>query len=590
MAIHRASRTLSTAAMATSTAPTLATVLAGVDADGTLSLRKRQDVSSALRTVGKVLKHPLAELPAHPSELRSRLKGFVPAQDGLSDRRWRNVLSLLRFALKHAGIARVPARYREPMSPSWTELLQPTQATDGERHGLSRLARYCTVRHVEPAGVDNALLGSFIKDLDASELTDNVATTHRRLATIWNRFLAKLPDGPCRPVDVPVDPRKFSFPWSRFPASLQDEVDAYFRRLSGGDELDECGVKPLRPDSIVVLRWRLLAFLSALVHLGRSPDKLTSLREAIAVETVKPALRFFLARSAERSAPRRTDQAHRIACCVLAIAKHWVKADQGHVKELQALCKRLHPGPSGMTTKNRARLRQFDDPANLSALLVLPQTLAAQVAQCKTPSRSDALKMQTAVAIEILLMVPIRRGNLARLDIHRHMIRTRGGVMHLVIPAEEVKNSSPVEAILPAETVRLIDTYLDRYRPLLFNAPSPWLFPGVGGHAKRPEGMTAQIGSSIRRHCGLQMNPHLFRHLAAKMYLDSHPGAYGVVRLVNGHKSVDTTTDFYCGAETTSAMRHYDAHVLELRRQAEAARLPRAKRNKPARRRAPRKR
>lgn len=252
------------------------------------------------------------------------------------------------------------------------------------------------------------------------------------------------------------------------------------------------------------------------------------------------------------------------------------------MEKLRVLCKRLHPGPSGMTPKNQARLRQFDDPANVSALLTLPQRLVAQAARCRTPTRSDALEVQTAVAIEILLMVPIRRGNLARLDIHRHLIRTRGGVVHLFIPAEEVKNRLAVEAMLPAETVWLIDIYLSRYRPLLLDEPSPWLFPGIGGGSKCPVGVGMQISSGIHRHCDLQMNTHLFRHLAAKLYLDSHPGAYGVIRLVNRHKSVNTTTTFYCGTETASAMRHYDRHILELRRQGEAARLPTEGKNKPA--------
>jgi hypothetical protein len=63
------------------------------------------------------------------------------------------------------------------------------------------------------------------------------------------------------------------------------------------------------------------------------------------------------------------------------------------------------------------------------------------------------------------------------------------------------------------------------------------------------------------------VHPHLFRHIAAKLFLDANPGAYGVIRLVHGHRSVETTTQFYCGAETSAAMRHYDEHVLKLREQ-----------------------
>jgi hypothetical protein len=50
-----------------------------------------------------------------------------------------------------------------------------------------------------------------------------------------------------------------------------------------------------------------------------------------------------------------------------------------------------------------------------------------------------------------------------------------------------------------------------------------------------------------------------------KLYLDVHPGAYGVVRLTLGHKSVDTTTQFYCGTETAPALRYHDEHTLKIR-------------------------
>ena len=41
------------------------------------------------------------------------------------------------------------------------------------------------------------------------------------------------------------------------------------------------------------------------------------------------------------------------------------------------------------------------------------------------------------------------------------------------------------------------------------------------------------------------MNPHLFRHVMAKIYLDANPGEYEVVRRVLAHRSIDTTTRYY---------------------------------------------
>jgi integrase len=164
-------------------------------------------------------------------------------------------------------------------------------------------------------------------------------------------------------------------------------------------------------------------------------------------------------------------------------------------------------------------------------------------------------------------MVPMRLGNLAGIDLEKHLIRSRGGVVHVAIPGRLVKNGVDIEAVLPPQTVRLLDAYLERYRPVLVAEGSPWLFPGKGSSHKSDQCVRNQIIDCVKRRCGLLVNPHLFRHIAAKLYLDANPGAYGLIRLVHGHKSVETTTRYYCGMETPAAMRHFDDHILKLRAQ-----------------------
>jgi site-specific recombinase XerC len=71
----------------------------------------------------------------------------------------------------------------------------------------------------------------------------------------------------------------------------------------------------------------------------------------------------------------------------------------------------------------------------------------------------------------------------------------------------------------------------------------------------------------------LQVHPHLFRHIAAKLFLDAHPGSYELVRRVLGHRSIDTTTNFYTGLETAAAVRHFDKTILHLRRESSVEKL-----------------
>ena len=77
------------------------------------------------------------------------------------------------------------------------------------------------------------------------------------------------------------------------------------------------------------------------------------------------------------------------------------------------------------------------------------------------------------------------------------------------------------------------------------------------------------FGDQVSRHVfkatGLVVNLHLFRHIAAKFYLDQNPGGYEVCRRILGHQSMETTTKFYAGMETASASRHFDEEILKLR-------------------------
>jgi integrase len=50
---------------------------------------------------------------------------------------------------------------------------------------------------------------------------------------------------------------------------------------------------------------------------------------------------------------------------------------------------------------------------------------------------------------------------------------------------------------------------------------------------------------------------HQFRHAAAALILQNHPGNYEMVRRILGHKNVQTTINFYIGLETAEAARMF---------------------------------
>jgi hypothetical protein len=83
---------------------------------------------------------------------------------------------------------------------------------------------------------------------------------------------------------------------------------------------------------------------------------------------------------------------------------------------MKAVIKRLEVPTKGLTRRNRDRLRPFDDPANVQLLIDLPQRLIKEVGSGKLSPHRAALRAQTAVALEVLLMAPIRLRNLMSLE------------------------------------------------------------------------------------------------------------------------------------------------------------------------------
>ena len=78
---------------------TLADVLVAVQG-ADLSNRTRQELASAVRTIGRALDRPLERIPGRStSSFAQRLKAVAPRTIGLAARSWSNVRSRLRTAL-----------------------------------------------------------------------------------------------------------------------------------------------------------------------------------------------------------------------------------------------------------------------------------------------------------------------------------------------------------------------------------------------------------------------------------------------------------------------------------------------------------
>ena len=125
----------------------------------------------------------------------------------------------------------------------------------------------------------------------------------------------------------------------------------------------------------------------------------------------------------------------------------------------------------------------------------------------------------------------------------------------LSFPDHDVKNRVALEFVLREPLAALIAEYVRDHLPVLARGSNdPWLFPGrENGRHKQSGVLREQITAVVKKHCGLRLTPHQFRHAAGTLILNTHPGNYELARRVLGHRSVRTTVQSYCGLETTQA-------------------------------------
>ena len=556
---------MSTRSLSLAPPANLAEVLERLSLMGDQSRQRRQDLMSAVRKVAKLLDCMPADLPADPEALRKSINPFTPASAGTSVARWRNVRALLTAALELSGATVVRRRRLVVLTPTWESLLKG--APDRfDRTRLSRFATFASARGVAPEQVNDRTVEDFTEYLQRSSLLERKTqiVIVRNLCLAWNRCVDSVLAWPNVRLTRPDRRRCYALPASAYPPSFGADVEAYLAHLAGGDLFNETGRSPASPSTLREVRKQLFQMAAALVLSGRAPDSICTLADVVEPEATKIALNFFWLRKGKR----KTAQIHNFALTAIKIARWWVKAPPESIAALQAIRRQVDPNERGMTARNRARLRQFDDPENLRRLINLPDAILRASPRSTSPNFDQALRVQSALAIAILMTAPMRIRNLSSLCLGRHLVRTRvGGARHIVIPPEEVKNRTPLSFEVSGGVGAVLDVYLERYRPRLAGDPMGFLFPSRSGGAKTPAQLADQIKRTIRQETGIDLNAHAFRHLAALLFLRAHPGEYETVRLLLGHKDLSTTVGAYCGLEQADALRRYDA-LIERHRKA----------------------
>ena len=114
-----------------------------------------------------------------------------------------------------------------------------------------------------------------------------------------------------------------------------------------------------------------------------------------------------------------TTYTHGVAGTLIAIAKESVGSSADEVSALKKLRRKLGTLPSGLTDKNKSFLRRFDNTQLFDSLLNLPDKIWRNARRGLSKSKRPFIDIQTSLAIDILLAIPLRMKNLASLKLPR---------------------------------------------------------------------------------------------------------------------------------------------------------------------------
>ena len=556
---------------------TLNVLLSLIAADEDIPQKKRRDLCSGIRSLCRALNLQIESTPAEPRIFAEALAKMTPASVGLSKGRFQNCKSHLDAALSYADAHFHRKRSKTPLEPKFKALLARIPEKWVARK-LQSFFRFATEYGFAPDEIGPTAFDAYSEAL-ANSTFKNTRTRDRDIRKIWNDLVANDPSAPRSPVPVPSFVDHYVLPSGAFPQSLWDDLDAYlaFRSKKSsldldnllteeelfGDDNDVKPSQPIRASTASLIRYRVRQFASVLIIENiLKADQITSLAALATPTTVHSGLKFFIRRAGQQ----RNSQIRGIASDLVMIAELWVRSPPSDIKKLRLMANKVRPREEGLPESARRSLAPFRDIANVRAFLSLADRIVKDAEKRKSPNRVTANIVAAALWIKIAQRAPLRISNLLATDLHKNVIRSPGkdGAVALFYTPEMVKNDKALEIPLPRSTVQLLDLYLKKYRPLITNIPGSFLFPATDGGPKCASRMSTDIQKLMRRYLGFAVNPHSFRHVAAKLYLSVHPGDYERVQLLLGHRSRQTTVKYYCDLEAEEAFRHFDAVLLGL--------------------------
>ena len=442
-----------------------------------------------------------------------------------------------------------------PLTPACDDLCNPIQ----NKHDLSfmrHLGSFSSENGIEPHKVDEGVLARYeaaVRAKGSKRPTQLIRDTRKT----WNHLSATLPGWPQTQLEVADRRPNPSVAPDGLPESFILDVDGFLNRSSNGGRFKPLRQGPRADATKIDTRRKIFQLVTMLASKGWDLSTLSGLKDLV----MDPkALDILLDTLWDGGAGEECAHHYNRVRLLRTIAKHWAHAGEEILEQLKEAERAFRETTDGLTERNKAKIRQFADDNNIRRLVMLPANVVEEL-RPEQPTLGEAIVVQSALAVSILLAAPVRAKNLASIDIKKHIHRVSGTNCYLVFPDHQVKNKVDLEYPLPLATIELLDLYLKVYRPLLLAEETDALFISRSGRQKTAAELGAQIPRFIKDYLGIDLNLHLFRHLAAFLFLKKYPAEYETVRKLLNHKSSRTTTRFYTELNNIEAFKRFDEIV-----------------------------
>ncbi|MEH6633453.1 MAG: tyrosine-type recombinase/integrase [Halopseudomonas aestusnigri] len=226
----------------------------------------------------------------------------------------------------------------------------------------------------------------------------------------------------------------------------------------------------------------------------------------------------------------------------------------------------------GLTAKNKERLAQFNKKGVLEELGNFPRMTFDNLEVERKKRGGEvtltmAYRFQEAIAVMLLFIRPLRREDLVSLHLRDDFSEkplSNGYVSKFEFFTR--KTGAPVVLTLKSEASRYLKLYLKFYLPIIARGISTdWVFPGQGCRAPvDPSNFSNRVTRAIKRHVGVKMNMHLFRHLMATLLIKEDERNISLVTETLCHSSEMTARLAYHDGPGEKAMIRKDIEMAKI--------------------------